>query len=286
MIVFQHGRADWVPPGPPVSGPPFNWAGIEWVVIHYTAAIDLPDGDMGEFAYDLPPYLRAVHREYLRRGYSIGYNAAVDWLGGDWELRGDTFKCAANADREDTIESPHDKGGDENARTFAILMLVDGQDSATPLAVDAVRRLVAQVRDHAPRAVIVLGHRDVDKTQCPGTGVYAQIRAGVFEPVDEPPPDPEPPPMPPASPTTKDNVMAYDGYIYAAKRKANGSWWVGDGRTRIHTGGKAGRLRAAAGVVDVTSEKLVHSFSSVADVDDATLDKYVGAWDGSTSEAE
>lgn len=80
--------------------------------------------------------------------------------------------------------------------------------------------------------------------------------------------------------------MAIDDKIYAAKRKANGSWWVGNGRTRIHTGGKAGRLRAAGGVVDVTSEKLVHSFNAVAEVDDATLDKYVGTWDGSTSEAE
>ena len=196
MIVFQHGRSDWVDPAYPVTGPTFDWSTIEWVVIHYTAAINLPDGDMGEFAYQLPPYLRAVQREYLRRGYSIGYNAAVDWLGGDWELRGDTFKCAANADREDTIESPHDTGGDENARTFAILMLVDGQDAATPLAAAKVRGLVAQIRDHAPNAVVVLGHRDIDQTQCPGTGLYAQIKAGVFEPSDEPAPIPAPQPPP------------------------------------------------------------------------------------------
>lgn len=205
MIIFQHGRADWVDPRYPVNGPAFNWATIEWVVLHYTAAINLIDGDLGEFKEQLPAYLRAIHRDYLNRqpnGYSIGYNAAVDWLGGTWELRGDTFKCAANANPS--------KPGDENAKTFAILMLVDGQDGATPLAAAAVRGLVAQVREQAPKAVVVLGHRDVAATQCPGTGVYAQIKAGVFEPdvVIPPPPVPEPPPptpipqpQPPLAPT-------------------------------------------------------------------------------------
>lgn len=188
MIVFQHGRSDWVDPRYPVSGPTFNWDTIEWVVLHYTAAIDLIDGDLGEFVDDLPAYLRAIHRDYLNRqpnGYSIGYNAAVDWLGGTWELRGDTFKAAANANPS--------KPGDENAKTFAILMLVDGQDAATPLAAAAVRGLVAQIRSQRPK-VIVLGHRDVDATQCPGLGVYAQINAGVFEP-DVTPPPPDPPPV-------------------------------------------------------------------------------------------
>lgn len=94
------------------------------------------------------------------------------------------------------------------------------------------------------------------------------------------------PPAPIPPPVSKEIIVSADGYIYAAKRSANGSWWVGDGRTRIHTGGKAGRLRAAAGVVDVASEKLVHSFDAVAAVDDVTLTKYVGEWDGATTEAE
>lgn len=203
MILFQHGRADWVDPRYPVNGPVFKWDTVDWVVLHYTAAANLPDGDLGEFAYQIPPYLRAVHRDYLARlpsGYSIGYNAAVDWLGGTWELRGDTFKCAANADPDDSKESPADTGGDENAKTFAILMLVDGQDGATPLAAAAVRGLVAQIRAVRPN-VLVLGHRDINQTQCPGTGVYAQIKAGVFEPEPPPPPVPEPTPTPTPPPT-------------------------------------------------------------------------------------
>ena len=71
----------------------------------------------------------------------------------------------------------------------------------------------------------------------------------------------------------------------AAKRRANGSWWVGDGETRLHTGGKAARLRAAAGLVDATSERVINDWDDVADVDDATLDRYVGAWDGVSTEA-
>lgn len=186
---YTHTRAAWVDPRYPVAGPLFQWALIEWIVIHYTGADDLIDGDPGEHAADLPGYLRQIHRNYLNRqpsGYSIGYSVAVDWLGGTWELRGDTFKAAANADREDTIESPHDRPGDENARTFAVLVLVDGQDEATPQAAAAIRDLVAQVRVRRPNAV-VLGHRDVDKTQCPGAGLYSQINTGTFETVATPP---------------------------------------------------------------------------------------------------
>lgn len=189
---FDFLRADWTPPGPPVfSTSKFNWATIEWVVLHYTAAANLPDGDPGETLAQIPAYLRRIHNDYLHRdpGYSIGYNAAVDFGGRTWELRGDTYKCAANADPDDTIESPHDKPGDENARTFAVLLLVDGQDPAPPKMVDGVRRLVAQVRAKVPQAN-VLGHRDVDRTQCPGNGIYQQINAGVFDVATPTPPPP------------------------------------------------------------------------------------------------
>ena len=171
--MFTHQREAWQDPRMPVTGPAFQPARVEAVVIHYTAADNLIDGDPGEHASNLPAYLRAMQRDYVtNRGYSVGYNVAVDWLGGSWEIRGVDFRCAAN------------KG--HNERTFAILVLVDGNDMATTQASAAIRRLVAEVEALCKRTLTIVGHgqlRDPNAaTQCPGSGLRSQVALGEFSP--------------------------------------------------------------------------------------------------------
>ena len=197
--MFTHARADWQDPKLPVTGPAIDWTRIDTVVIHYTAADDLIDGDPGEHAENLPGYLRAIQRDYMTHRvppYSIGYNAAVDWLGGSWQLRGYDLKCAAN------------KG--HNEHTWAILMLVDGNDMATEYAAAEVRRLIAQAEVLARRELHIVGHGQLTNpnaaTACPGTGLRAQIALGEFSPRWNPAPTPEP--IPP-TPTPEDEMPVY-----------------------------------------------------------------------------
>lgn len=159
-------RSEWVNPTQPVNGPPFAWSGIDWIVIHYTAAPRLSP--------DVPQVLRNIQSDYLRnRGYSIGYNSAVgskgQYDGVTFELRGDSFRCAANGNAEN------------NRRGYAILVLVDGQEAASNRAVTAVQGLVQQIRERRPHAAII-PHSQIRATSCPGLGLHAQLRAGLFEP--------------------------------------------------------------------------------------------------------
>ena len=169
-IRFDHPRTVWQDPNLPVrSSSLFEWSDVDQIVVHYTAADNLIDGDPGESADRLDDYLRSIQRYYVeQRGYSIGYNAAVDWLGGSWQLRGEDFECAANRAT--------------NNRSFAILVLVDGNDEATPEAVNTIRRLYWEADALSPLALTLIGHGQTAgaSTSCPGDGLRRQIAAGVF----------------------------------------------------------------------------------------------------------
>jgi hypothetical protein len=182
--VFTHTRASWQDPRKPVTGPLMVWRNVDTIAIHYTAADNLIDGDPGEHASNLPAYMRSMQSAYLSsRGYSLGYNVSVDWLGGSWEIRGVDIRCAAN------------KGWNE--RTFAILMLVDGDDMATTHAAAEVRRIVAECERLAGRVLRIAGHGEIGATACPGSGLRAQITIGEFSPRWNPAPPPPPPVLPP-----------------------------------------------------------------------------------------
>lgn len=162
--MFDRFRSDWEPAKHPVDGPPFRSWLVNTIAIHYTADNRIPA--------DVPQYLANIQTAYLsRRGYSIGYNVAIDQHGICWELRGTTYKCAAN------------KG--YNDMTFAVLMLVDGQNEANPAMIARIRQLVGDVRRICPDSKIV-GHRDIGSTACPGVGLYSQLVSGVFEPQESP----------------------------------------------------------------------------------------------------
>lgn len=161
MSVTIRPRADWQNPAQPVKGPPPFLASVVRVVIHYTAAAKIPA--------DIAPYLRAIHNDYtVNRGYSIGYNWAVDKTGVCWELRGFQFKCAANKGFNDT--------------SLAILVLVDGDQPATEPQADTVRELVRLIRRTIAGARQIVGHGELMATGCPGAGLRAQIKAGRFDP--------------------------------------------------------------------------------------------------------
>lgn len=201
-----HGWDSWVDPRHPVTGPPMTWGDNHTMAMHYTAAVNLVDGDFGEFQSQIPAYLRAIHLDYLTHrpqpngatGYSIGYNWAVDWLGGLWRLRGWDIKCAAN------------QGWNE--WTFACLCLVDGADPLTDLALRSVRYLHRTGEAYAGRALSQRPHSQLrsdgtltafpgDVTGCPGNGIRGQLAAGKtnWRYVDPSPPEP---PVPPETHTT------------------------------------------------------------------------------------
>lgn len=174
---FDKYRGDWVRNSRAVTGPAYYWSQITQIVIHYPGA-DWASMDFdknGTLDYrDTAVLLDNTNAYYWNsRGYAIGYNAAADMFGVTWELRGDTFKCAAN------------KG--HNDWSFAILVVVDDQAGATPAQIEAVRRLVAQARTLAAKHLPIVGHGSLQgaATACPGGGINAQLKAGVFEPPPE-----------------------------------------------------------------------------------------------------
>lgn len=181
-------REAWQDPRYPVFGPADTASNNDTIVIHYTAADDLIDGDPGEHAEDLPQYMRNMQYSYVtNRGYSLGYLFAVDWLGGIWQIRGWEYQSAAN--------SAH------NEHTWPILVLVDGADAATPEAVRSIQLIGYEAERRAGRPQAVKGHGQLrvetgkgTATACPGAGLQAQVNNGTFNPKG---PDPDPLPVPP-----------------------------------------------------------------------------------------
>jgi hypothetical protein len=166
MSLKYHKKAsDWELPKMEVAShtnsPPLPWDTIDKIAFHYTG------GDTVN--RDTAKHLQASQSYYARvRGYSLGYNCAIDQDGVVWEIRGERFKCAANKGRND--------------ETFAIHMLVDGQNPANPAMVAAARWMVTQIRNRSLNHISIVGHNDIGNTQCPGLGISEQIRLGVFEP--------------------------------------------------------------------------------------------------------
>lgn len=172
--VTFHSRASWQNPKQPVTGPNVTPHTVDTYAMHYTAANNIPD--------NLAGYLRNLQTSYLNgRGYSLGYNFAVDQNGGVWEIRGFDIRSAANLGW--------------NNRTIAILCLVDGQDPMTIAAVQSANAIYAEANRRF-RPLTLKAHRDIGATACPGIGINAQIRAGVIRPQDRPTVQPIIPPHP------------------------------------------------------------------------------------------
>lgn len=166
----------WQSPRQPVTGPRFVWRDVRQVVIHYVGS-----GSAG-VPSDIDQFLRNQQGYYLRsRGYSLGYNAAVvsatghHFDGRSWEIRGDRYRCAANA-------------GVNNV-SYAILVIQRDNEAPTSAAVEGVRALTAQIMERRPNVVIV-GHNrsgSTTATSCPGVGLTLAVQSDVFYPRPNPP---------------------------------------------------------------------------------------------------
>lgn len=166
-------RTIWEEPswrvGAYTNSPPQDYSQAEYVAIHYTAAPSTP-----EQHGDVLRYLQQSQRSYINtRGYSYGYNWAVDRQGRIWEIRGDDYRCGANGNT------------DSNTRGPAVVCYVNGADAANEAMAEAVRRVVAHCQERAGRSLRVVGHRDVRATACPGDGLYSQVEDGTFVPRQE-----------------------------------------------------------------------------------------------------
>jgi hypothetical protein len=185
MFDYTYTREDWVDPSEPVSGPDFpGWADMDFLVIHYPGRPNVADGDEGETVEDVAQEYRDTHHFYLNdpnRGYSMGYNVGVDQWGNSWELRGETYRNAANRGRKYRQENP--EYPNVNHRSISLQVKVDGESSASPAAEKEIQRFVRYARQQNPN-ITVVGHRDVEWTACPGNGIYWQLENGKFEPED------------------------------------------------------------------------------------------------------
>jgi hypothetical protein len=160
--VFDYARHVWLPKGEPFSGPRFEPARIEQIVIHYIGTAKAPR-DSGK-------WMLQTHRDTMSRtpGYSHMYNAHVGLDGKTWEGRGIEYRNAAN-------------GVATNPTTWSIVIGVDGQNPANPAQIAGTRKLVHAVRQHLGRNIEIIPHRQIGSTQCPGEGITAQIATQVFE---------------------------------------------------------------------------------------------------------
>lgn len=202
-LTFTRRRSSWIGNEVWLSAPAFDWAPVDVILIHWPGGNGIPDGTDPDA---VAAYLRAKQRYYRDvRGYNAGYNEAVDSAGTDWEIRGDTFRCAANAPAA------------LNQRAYAVQVLTNLDGRMTDAQVAAVRRRVKAIREIRPKALL-RGHRDgraldsaATVTTCPGDAIYARLMAGEFGPPDpsgEPTPEPTPPPA-----TDEEGAMIFVGRL-------------------------------------------------------------------------
>jgi hypothetical protein len=137
-------------------------------------ASDPPIGDPGLSA--VARILEAERRFHIEvRGWSdIAYGAAVDQAGRVWDCRGLRYRSAANGNQ--TVNASHG----------AVTCLLGPREQPSPAMVDAVRQLRRTLwLPIYPRALAVVGHRDLHSTDCPGPALYAMIRSGTFTDQEE-----------------------------------------------------------------------------------------------------
>lgn len=172
-----HPHEEWNTSGYPLVGSfPYQPNKIWRPVIHYSAAVNVPDGDLREHDNQIGPWLSAIQRDYVtNRKYSFGYAWAIDWLGGVWEGRGFNYRAAANADH--------------NTYTAPILFITDRDDPGSELMWQSARAVWREHRRRANRNDFESrphGHGELyletgqgTPTACPGTALLAQRNIGL-----------------------------------------------------------------------------------------------------------
>lgn len=194
-VAVYHPRSEWESPKLAMASsftrqPPALVIGdVSQMVYHYTAATNLPDGDVGESVDQIPARLAASQLDYLANrnvepgyrqkpehggklypGYPLGYSFMVDWLGGVWELRGFDFRPAAT--------------NQHNHYTIAVLFYTDGANPGTEAQWAAARAIGRETRRRANRAdfsPVFRSHGEMREltgigtaTACAGAGLESQ----------------------------------------------------------------------------------------------------------------
>ena len=169
-VDVYHPRESWEDPnctiasGRPPAQLPYQ---ITTGVVHYSAATDPPDDDAG-----IAQWLRNIQRDYLvNRGYSIGYLFCVDQRGGVWELRGFTYKAAANSPTNDW--------------TAPVLFNTGIGEPATPEQWRSTRAIFREFARRSGNSAAFrnrpYGHGQLPDaaTACPGAPLLDQLDAGL-----------------------------------------------------------------------------------------------------------
>jgi hypothetical protein len=188
-----YSRAQWGADERRVRSAPTLMPGVAAAVIHHTT-------DRNTYtAAQVPAIIRADYAYHLSRGWNdIGYNFLVDRFGRIWEGRRGGTAAA--------VQGAH--AGGFNFRTFGVSVIGNYETaSASTAVIGALQRLIAWKLDlaHADpqgttsltaadsssarwpagtvvRRPVIMGHRDVGYTACPGAKLYPQlnrIRVGV-----------------------------------------------------------------------------------------------------------
>jgi len=115
------------------------------------------------------------------RGWTdIAYQGGVDNAGRIWDLRGISWRSAANGDAS------------LNSRWGSITCLLGSEEEPSPEMISAVKYFRQEIwLKRYPAAKRVVGHRDLTNTDCPGPALYALVKSGEFlkdlPPVSAPP---------------------------------------------------------------------------------------------------
>ncbi|MBT2381971.1 peptidoglycan-binding domain-containing protein [Streptomyces sp. ISL-111] len=109
---------------------------------------------------------RAIDRQHQAQGWSgIGYNFVVDHAGNIYEGRG--------WDRQGAHCPGH------NVTGLGVQIAVGGDQEPSEAALAACRALYDEACRRTGHALAMRGHRDGIATLCPGTRLYAWVRAGM-----------------------------------------------------------------------------------------------------------
>jgi hypothetical protein len=166
-------REEWEEPNYRIAdhttSKPVSKRHVDRIVIHYPGSKSVSSDPVRK--------IRASQRYYVtQRGYSYGYNWVIDAAGVCYQVRGLEFMSSAT--------------GGANLSTVAIQIMQPIGQEANEAQVARVRRLVADLRAWKGGPLPLVGHREAGTTPtaCPGEQIFAQVKAGVFEPRTSVPP--------------------------------------------------------------------------------------------------
>jgi hypothetical protein len=161
-------RSGWAPTAIPERKlKHFDAAVLRGVAVHYTGSTS-PLGETATLAQSVARLRAELTQHTKGNGWTdIAYNFAIDEAGRVFELRG--LECWSAANGDPGVNAPY----------AACTFLIGVGDKPTPAAIQAFHDWrEGMFLKRWPRAVIVVGHRDLHSTECPGAPLYALVHNG------------------------------------------------------------------------------------------------------------